>query len=61
MDVKKCDRCGEIIECKSIEDKSNMLFVYETSIVYDITKALKTKADLCDECTKKLNEWLKGM
>lgn len=63
MNVKKCDRCGKIIE-KGINDKdASALLIFNIDDVYDgyTYTAVQAKADLCESCTKDLAKWLKGM
>ena len=58
-DAKQCDRCGKLysIDLFSNLDKEwNGLKVYKECIPDYKSDYL----DLCDDCKKKLAEWLKG-
>lgn len=61
MDVKKCDRCGEIIESCINDKEARVMFIFKIDEAYDGYRAVRTKADLCGNCAKDLNKWLKGM
>ena len=58
MDVKKCDRCGRIFERNkegTYEGFKIMRFKYD---VYLLVENADIKADLCEKCSKNLDEWL---
>lgn len=55
MNVKQCDRCGEIISKKC---------AYETSVITYIASKdgytyLPRNFDLCHKCSKSFVEWIK--
>lgn len=68
MTIKKCDRCGAIIE-----DPEKNINVFDAiaeaiknavyqSITYGVNKYVdgefSQRLDLCEDCQKSLNEWL---
>lgn len=61
MDVKKCDRCGEIIESCINDKEARAMLIFKIDEAYDGYRAVRTKADLCENCAKDLDKWLKGM
>ena len=69
MIINKCDRCGAIIEDPEknenvfgaiIKDIKNAVY---QQITYGVSKYVNDeypqRLDLCEDCQKSLNEWLK--
>lgn len=55
MRVIRCDRCGKEIPQKNWVDFP----ILKMEITYDPLLGVE-HIDLCDECKKDFNEWLKG-
>lgn len=62
MNVKKCDRCGEIFN-RSVQPRVfNFTKNQNVNQIYTLNEygeRLDT-FDLCNECIKDFNEWMKG-
>lgn len=64
MRAKKCDRCGKLFEhydgikeFKNTEKANALLLIDETLI---INTGVRKSYDLCPECMKKLEDFLRG-
>lgn len=54
MTVKKCDRCGKIFDAN--EDNGERQLI---TLKYGEVR-LQERKDLCADCVKTLEKWLKG-
>ena len=55
MTIRKCDKCG--CEVPIPNEITQMVEHYE---IYKVTRIGRVTIDLCKECQKQLESWLKG-
>lgn len=56
-DAKRCDRCGGYYDCNKVRmNRNNAIFRYIT--LWTHNSPMSEEYDLCDNCAKKLIDWL---